>query len=68
MNFINELLIEDQAQRVLNNIRKRNSKTSNAIDHPKKKNGRCRECGFRIRTKNHNEGEHHNVKHRYAAA
>ena len=34
------------------------------IEHPKKKNGRCGICGFRIRSSMHNSGVHHQQKHR----
>lgn len=34
------------------------------IDHPKRKNGRCSGCGFRIRSKKHGDGIHHQTKKR----
>lgn len=29
------------------------------IKHPKKKNGKCSTCGFRIRSNKHIQGDHH---------
>lgn len=57
MGFMEDFIIDDPVIRVINKIKKAARIT--LIDQPRLKHGRCKDCGFRLRSKKHNEGVHH---------